>query len=152
LTKERYISEYKHFVSAIKEHKDNFTEEQWQEKDKLFRKYSNDLYSKYESALTVEDKIILIKYRIEYDVYRYKNEAKETMLGIFNSYIEIGNDTEMETNNLLTEQKNALKRQVENYIDNGMNDDADFLIKQGQKAKNTFSRVLNELTTNMEDK
>jgi hypothetical protein len=151
LTKEQYISEYKHFINTVKEDKYNFSEEQWQEKDKLFGKYSNDLYSKYESALTAEDKIILTKYRIEYDVYRYKNEAEETMLDIFNSYIETGNDAGTGTDNLLTEQKNALKRQIENYIDNEMNADADFLIKQGRKVKNTFSRVLNELTTNMGD-
>jgi hypothetical protein len=151
LTKEQYISDYRQFINEVKENKDTYSEEQWQKKDILFGKYSNTLFPKFESALTPEDKIILTKYHIEYDVYRYKNEAGKTLLDHFNSYIEIGNDTRTATNTLLIEQKNALKRQIENYIDTEMNDDANFLIEQGQKVKNTLSRVLDELTTETEE-
>jgi hypothetical protein len=144
-TKAQYISQYNQFIGNVEKDKDNFTEEQWQQKDKLFNKYSVTYYAKFEKKLTAEEKNILTKYRLEYAVFRYGDKAKKTVLDLLNSYIEMGTDAATATGD-------ALIQQIENYIDNDMKNDADKLIEQGQKLKDTFNRMLNELSTDTESK
>jgi hypothetical protein len=151
-TKENYISNYKQFISNVKENKDSFTDSEWQEHDKLFWKYSSEYYKNFETKITAEEKILLIKYRLEYDIYRYGNEAASVLLCFFNSYfIETNTNTGTDASNTFIKQKNELKRQIENYIEYEIDDDTDFIIEQGKKVRDAFNRVLDEFITLTEE-
>jgi hypothetical protein len=72
-----------------------------------------------------------MKYRLEYDVYRYGDKANEILLDLFNSYVELTATVGAAADDALIKQKNALKKKIENYIDNEIDDDANFIIETG---------------------
>jgi hypothetical protein len=69
MTKGQYLSEYKDFIQQVKENWQEYTVEDWRQMDKIHYKYCEKLFKKYENGFTVEDKIILAKYRLQYDVF-----------------------------------------------------------------------------------
>jgi hypothetical protein len=150
LTKEEYISQYKIFIGEIEENHQNYNEKDWQEKDKSFNGYSNDLYKIYEPEFSTEDKVLLAKYRIEYDIYRYNDEAKELLADILNLYFELDRELKSTGIVVLRQQKENLKREIENYVENDMNNDMEFIIEQTGKIKSIFSRALSETLTDVQ--
>jgi hypothetical protein len=103
------------------------------------------LFKKYEINFTVEEKILLAKYRLQYDVYRYKDEAKEALLEIFDLYYTIQDETNEQNMIFLSNRKDAVKGIIDNYVENGFDDDITFLIEQTKRVKSAFSRFLTEI-------
>jgi len=65
-SKDSYLKEYKAFVEEIKDHKQDYSEEDWKEKDLEFKKFSSELYHKYESELGFLEQARIAKYAIIY--------------------------------------------------------------------------------------
>ena len=78
-SKESYLKEYKAFVEEIKEHSEDFSAEKWKEKDIEFKKFSTELYQKYESELGFLEQARIAKYAIMYASTRGVN-ALNTVL------------------------------------------------------------------------
>ena len=146
MTKEQYLSEYKDFIQQIKENQQGYTIADWAEKDKIHSNYCDRLFKKYENELSVEEKVLLAKYRLQYDVYRYKNEAKETMLEIFDMYYSIQSEINANNRRIATARKDELIEIIDDYMENGLNEDTFFLIEQVKRVKNAFSRFLTEIS------
>ena len=72
-SKETYLQQYKDFVAEIKEHKDDYSSEKWKEKDIEFKKFSSELYQKYESELGLIEQATLAKYALIYGSTRGVN-------------------------------------------------------------------------------
>ncbi len=72
-SKENYLKEYKSFVEEIKEHKDEYSSEKWKEKDIEFKKFSSELYQKFESELGFLEQARIAKYAIMYGSTRGVN-------------------------------------------------------------------------------
>jgi hypothetical protein len=151
LTKEEYISQYKIFIDDVEENCQNYQENDWQERDKAFNKFNNELYKTFETEFSTEDKVLLAKYRIEYDIYRYNDEAKEILVGLFNLYFELDRELKSTGIVVLRQQKENIKREIENYIENDMNNDVDFMIEQARGIKSVFSRALSEILLDVKD-
>lgn len=145
MTKEQYLSEYKSFINSIKEDRNTYTEKDWQIPDKKFYQFSEVLYKKFENELMIEEKIVLAKYRIEYDVFRYSSDAKETILELFNIYTATQEDINIQNKKFLLKNKDELKNVIENYIKNDLEKDADFVANQTKNVKDAFSKILNEI-------
>lgn len=145
MTKEQYLSEYKGFVQQIKDNQQGYITEDWVKMDKIHYRYSEELFKKYEKDFTVEEKVILAKYRLQYDVYRYKDEAKEALLDVFDLYYAIQNEVNNQNIDFLLGRKDELKKIIDDYMVNGLNEDTNFLIEQTKRAKSVFSRFLTEI-------
>ncbi len=78
-SKDSYLKEYKAFVDKIKDHKGDYTEKEWKEKDVEFKKFSSELYQKYESELGFMEQARIAKYAIIYGSTRGVN-ALNTIL------------------------------------------------------------------------
>jgi hypothetical protein len=150
LTKEEYISQYKIFIEDIEENHQIYNEKDWQEKDKTFNRFSNELYKIYVSEFSIEDKVLLVKYRIEYDIYRYNEEAKGILVDIFNLYFELDRELKSAGIVVLRQQKENLKREIENYVENDMNNDMDFIIEQTGRIKSIFSKTFSEILSDVQ--
>jgi hypothetical protein len=145
MTKEQYLSEYKSFIQQVKNSRQDYTAKNWEEMDRIHYKYCNELFKKYEINFTVEEKILLAKYRLQYDVYRYKDEVKEALLEIFDLYYTIQSEMNEQNMNFLLNRKNAVKEIIDDYVENGLDEDTTFLIEQTKKVKSSFSRFLTEI-------
>jgi hypothetical protein len=145
ITKEQYLSEYKNFIQHVKNNRQEYSTNNWEEIDKIHYKYCDKLYKKHEKNFTPEEKILLAKYRLQYDVYRYKDELKETLLEIFDLYYTIQSEVDEQSINFLSNRKNAIKEIIDNYVQNGLNEDTTFLIEQTKKVNSAFSRFLTEI-------
>lgn len=69
-SKESYLKEYRAFIDEIKEDKDTYSEEEWKEKDKEFKKFSEELYGQYESELGWSEQLRVGKYAVVYGTSR----------------------------------------------------------------------------------
>jgi hypothetical protein len=145
MTKGQYLSEYKSFIQQVKNSRRDYTAKNWEEMDRIHYKYCDELFKKYEMNFTAEEKILLAKYRLQYDVYRYKDEVKETLLEIFDLYYTIQNEMNEQNMSLLSNRKNAVKEIIDNYVENGLDEDTTFLIEQSKRVKSAFSRFLTEI-------
>jgi uncharacterized protein YpmB len=70
--------------------------------------------------------------------------VKEAILEIFDLYYAIQGKIDNPNENFILGRKDELKRIIDNYMENGLNEDATFLIEQTRRAKNAFSRFLTE--------
>ena len=78
-TKEQYISCFKEFVFGLENEYEFFTEEEWEEIEDEYLKYSEVYYKRFKDDLTTKD-IIKINYiRSVYYGYKVKNELQDFM-------------------------------------------------------------------------
>jgi hypothetical protein len=145
VTKEQYLSEYKDFIQQVKKDRQDYTTKNWEEMDRIHYKYCNELFKKHEMNFTAEEKILLAKYRLQYDVYRYKDEIKEAVLEIFDLYYTMQSEMNEQNMNFLSRHKNMIKEIIDNYVENGLDEDTTFLIDQTKQVKRAFSRFLTEI-------
>jgi len=105
MTKEKYIADYTAFMNEIEANRDSYTEQIWVQKDKLFEKYSGELYKKFESKLTAREKYDLAKNAVEYTVYRNKDLA----LDIFSDILDGGKKIQNELSDFINEFTSKLE-------------------------------------------
>jgi hypothetical protein len=134
MTKEEYLSNYRSLIKEVRENKETYSENDWINNDKKFNQFNGDLYKKFENELNWEDQLMITQLKARYNLYRYKEDAKDILSDILGTTFEINNNVREE-----------LKRELQYYIDNQMEEDANFLIEQTRKAGGTLSKVLDEV-------
>ncbi len=75
-TKEQYLKDYSAFIQDLKENKDNLSEEQWAEKDKQFKAFSDELFNQYKDEMGALEKINVGKHAFQYTRLRGMNAFK----------------------------------------------------------------------------
>ena len=65
-SKETYLKEYKTFVDEVKANKDNYSEEDWKKKDEEFKRFSEELYQKFDDELSFSEQIKVGKFALVY--------------------------------------------------------------------------------------
>ncbi|SRX56220.1 DUF6565 domain-containing protein [Aequorivita sp. CIP111184] len=137
-SKESYLDNYKDFISEISSDTNEYTEEEWIEMDEEYENYSGDLYDEYQEDLTFQEKMLLKKYAIQYNFFRYKEDAS-ALINLFNK-----------------KDYDKLKEQLKYYSDNEMEADIENLKNQadkfGSEASKAFDDILKELNeANLQD-
>ena len=132
-TKESYLQDYQDFMQDVKEHYDTYSQEDWKEKDKKFKKFSEEWYDKYKDDLTWKEQLRLGKYAIQYNVYKLGGKSGKSIDQVF------GKDLD------------ELKKQVQYYKDHQMDKDIEDLTKQaqdlGKEAQKTLDDIFKQLDT-----
>jgi len=144
MTKAQYLSEYKHFINEVKENRNVYTEKDWKKTDEKFYKYSEILYKKFENEFITEEKIVLVKYHVEYDIYRHGGDVKETFFKLFDAYLTMQENVNTKNIEFLLKHKDKMKTLIEDYIEDDLKEDADFVVNQTKKVINIFSKILHE--------
>jgi hypothetical protein len=134
MTKEEYLSNYRALIKDVRENKETYSENDWINNDKKINQFNGDLYRKFENELNWEDQLMITQLKARYNLYRYKEDAKDILSDILGTTFEINNNVREE-----------LKKELQYYLDNQMEEDANFLIEQTRKAGGTVSKVLDEV-------
>jgi hypothetical protein len=140
-SKDQYLNNYSDFMKDIEKNKDNFTAEEWQEKDKEFQQYSSEMYSQFEGELGLLEQVTIGKNAVVYAKHRGFNalrninndgevsDAIDGLKGVINSG---------EVNNAINELKGAI--------------DSDQISKAIDEFKHTWDNELQgELSTAMDE-
>lgn len=131
MTKEEYLKEYQSFVAEVIQKSEQLDEKDWAEYDDEYTKYSVDLRKKFEKEFTWKDQIVLGKLELQYNLFRSKKAFKEQVGMIFKDV-------------------NEVKQQVKQYMENDMQEDLDFLIKQSKEVGGEIEKAVNETMKEME--
>lgn len=126
MTKESYLKDYKDFISEVCSENSNYTEKDWKNADEKFQKYSKEWYNKFKDEILLKEQIVLAKYQVQYNLYKYKGNANEIISNVFGNY-------------------NKLEKKVKYYAENDMSDDIDFLISQANEIGSTATEMLSKI-------
>jgi hypothetical protein len=131
MTKESYLQDYKSFINEVGSENSTYNEKDWSNADEKFNKYSGEWYNKFKDEILWKEQIVLAKYEVQYNLYKYKGDAKNIISDIFGTY-------------------NELEKKVKYYADNDMTDDIDFLIKQANEIGGTAVKMLDEILVDLD--
>ena len=85
MSKESYMEHYSEFMKEVDLNASNYTEKDWTKQDKMYQKYSDEWYKKYQAEFTTSDKIVLAGYKIKYSYYRGRNKFGNWAIDAINS-------------------------------------------------------------------
>ena len=85
MSKESYMDHYSEFMKDVDLNASNYTEKDWAKRDKMYQKYSDEWYRKYQAEFTTSDKIVLTGYKIKYSYYRGRNKFGSWAIDAINS-------------------------------------------------------------------
>ena len=110
LTKNSYLARYERFIAQVKAKRDRpgFN---WEKNDKMFNRFSQRYYKRFEKKMTISEKSRCLKFEMQYHLWRVQNEAID------------------KKNKTLIYFKDIQKK-AENYLKNDMNSDIAFLKKE----------------------
>lgn len=141
MSKDVYLNNYDKFVENVRENHEKFTESDWINADKKFDEYSNKLFVKFEPEFTLEEKVLVTKYRLQYDIYRYKDDAIDIILDALSTYTELKNEISREI-------KNQTKQEISEYIDNDLEEDIHYLFEYSGKIKDILKLKVKDYIDN----
>ena len=125
LTKQSYLDQYNQFISEVNEKRNN-PNFNWNKYDSQFERLSQTLYERFENELALSEKVTCRRNELSYLVMRSQNEMS-VLKGVF-----------------IDELKKS-QEQLENYIENNMHDDLNFLLQEVSNIKALTFRVLNQV-------
>ncbi|MEG2179218.1 MAG: DUF6565 domain-containing protein [Bacteroidales bacterium] len=94
VTKESYLNKFDTFVENVKENSSNYSENEWQKTEEKFSKLAGADYKKFESDLTIQEKLKIAKLIGQYRAIqvktgiKYLKENLEDTLNETNDFIE----------------------------------------------------------------
>ena len=124
-TKDDYMQEYAEFVESVEEKNKQEEIVEWESLDKEYDYYSDELYTKFKDELTLKDVIKVNAYKLRFETQRHKSSIIESLFG--------------------KEDIDEVKKKLEDYIKNEMDDDVDKLVKEAQRVSEEFGEAVKDL-------
>lgn len=72
-SKESYLERYASFMQNVEQHYADYNADNWKQKDVEFAKYSRSWRAKFEDEFTWQDQITLLKYKVQYELFKTKD-------------------------------------------------------------------------------
>jgi|GEM_PF-6633008 len=66
ITKESYLRDFKEFVNKVEKQSKKYSDYDWDQANKIYKKYSNEFYSKFLKSLTNKNKITIERIKSRY--------------------------------------------------------------------------------------
>ena len=129
MSKDSYLEKFKEFISEVKKENSNYNEKDWKEKDKKYTKFIDEWYNKFKDELTWKEQIVIKKYCFQYQLIKTKGIA----------------------GNYLKSDYKKLKKQVQYYVENDMQDDIDLIMKQAEEAGESATKALKDILEEVEN-
>ena len=118
-TKDAYLSDYKAFIERVSEERDGYSDAKWEAVKVEYNRYSDEWYKKFESELSVKERMLLAGYEAKFAYYLAAKETGDAF------------DDMMES--LRSSDMNELRSQIEEYVKEDMDDDIEELYKEAKK-------------------
>ena len=131
-TKEAYLEKYEAFVANVEKSFDEFSEKDWGKAAEEYEKFAGEWYNKFKDEFTTKENIKLAALKVRYNACRALDKTTTGIKELFES-IDV----------------NKIKKQIQYYIDNDMDDDLEKLIdeakKAGSEAEKAVKKILDDL-------
>lgn len=118
-TKDAYLSDYKAFIERVGEERDGYSDAKWEAVKVEYNRYSDEWYKKFESELSVKERVLLAGYEAKFAYYLAAKKTGDAF------------DDMMES--LRSSDMNGLRSQIEEYVKEDMDDDIEELYKEAKK-------------------
>ena len=146
MTKDDYLSDFKKFIDTTILKHSIYKGEDWEKSDKKMDKFSNELYNKFKSKLTSEDELVLMKYRIQYDLCKAKDMTKETFQIISNFLNRDDTKESLQSiTNILNTEADSFKSKIDDYVNNNLGNDLNLLKEKSQEIGNSLRNLVDGL-------
>ena len=122
--KQAYLAQYGSFISEVRDNRSN-KNLRLDKQDQKFRQFSHTYYKRFESQLSISEKILLKKYELQYYLIRIEYEAAIIKNDLYNSL-------------------SITKERIENYIENDMTNDFESIKKEVDSITNSVANALNQ--------
>jgi 16S rRNA C967 or C1407 C5-methylase (RsmB/RsmF family) len=138
MTKESYLRQYDDFITEVSKNHRQYDEKDWKKMTREYEKFSGEWFKKFENDLTIKDEIAIKAKQAKWYYYRYLNETTSTVKQLLEA-LDI----------------KGMKKQIQYYIDNNMQDDLQKFYKEAQKmgedAQKAISEILEELDVKIDE-
>lgn len=104
-SKTSYMKRFESFVNSISEKQGTYTDQQWQEADIKFEKFSVTEYARYQTELTKEEKQKIGKLKGKYLAIRAKREMGNLIDNLNDAVEQLGGGIEGFTEEIDTNKK-----------------------------------------------
>ena len=123
-TKKDYLSNFASFMETV-EKQDKNADQDWAARDKKFELYSDEMYNEFKDELTLVDEVKVNAYRVRYQLRRQKSNFLKELLE--------------------DEDVNALRKEIMEYVENGMESDVDAIVKEAEKVGEEFGKAIRDI-------
>jgi hypothetical protein len=93
-TKDGYLNDFEAFVENIGDGYKDYSPDTWEEKDKVYRKYTESWYLKFKNQLDLKEKVRVKKLAVKYQLYRNGEELKGGLEEGIKALKELGEEFE----------------------------------------------------------
>lgn len=91
-SKEDYIQKFDAFVNLIEEDYQTYSEEVWEQKDRMYKDYAEKWFVRYKDEMDFKEQIRVKKNVIKYQLYRNNTNLKEGFKEGIEAIKELGGD------------------------------------------------------------
>ena len=131
MSKDSYLKQYVSFMDDVSSNYVTYDDQDWKDTDEKFKKFDVEWFKKFQDDLSFSEKATIYKYNLQYVFYRNSKGPSE----FFDKYLKNGYED--------------LKKKIQYYKDNQMNDDLNNLEKiareAGDSASILFDKAIKDL-------
>ena len=125
-SKEEYLDDYASFIDEVASEYKSYTSKDWKKQDAKYAKFNGEWYKKFKKEYTWKEEVILAKYTVQYNIYNVKGDIDDLFTSVFGTRDEI-------------------EKKIKYYVENNMEEDLEFLIKQAQEISEATEKLILEL-------
>jgi hypothetical protein len=137
-SKESYLKKYDSFIGEVGKNCAQYTEKDWEIKDREFKQLSDEWYNKFKDDFTLQDEVKLAANRVKYKYYLVSKKSSAFFKQLFDN-----------------PEINEIKSQIKFYVDNQMKEDIGILLKEakkaGREAETIVTQILNDFKITLEE-
>ena len=131
-TKEAYMEKFEAFVDDVAKNSKEYSDRDWEKVAEKYEKFVGEWYDKFKNDFTTREKINLTALKVRFNACRAFDKVAGEVKKLFESI-----------------NVDKIKKQIQYYIDNDMDDDLKQLIeeaeKAGSEAEKAVEKILEEL-------
>ncbi|MDX9770449.1 MAG: hypothetical protein RBT19_08800 [Tenuifilaceae bacterium] len=132
-TKQQYLKQYKEFVDEVTDNARHYTEADWQQANERYSLFNNQYYSRFKDELTLEDKLQVTGYRMQFNAAKAGVEIDR----FYQQYLK--NDLD------------NLRENLKHYVENQMEDDVARVLDEAKRISNELYRELKKLVDELRE-
>lgn len=132
-SKESYLEKFERFIDRVEENHKKYNDKDWDWADSQFEKYNGDWYLKFREDYNLSDQIKIKSLIIRYHSYKSKDDFNEVLKQLFKEDVD------------------DVRRKVEEYIDNDMDEDLDIIMEGAAAIGDSAVKVLEDIIEELED-
>ena len=137
-TKEAYMEKYEAFVDDVSKNCKEYSDKDWEKAVEKYEKFVGEWYNKFKDDFSTRENLKLAALKVRFNACRAFDKAASGIKQLFESI-----------------NADKIKKQIQYYIDNDMDDDLKQLVeeaeKAGSEAKKAVEKILDELDVDIKN-